>query len=311
MSHPADDRAQLALFRALPALGMAPRDSQDLMAYPFFSLAKSRRTAPIRFEVPGVSVTVEGVVEHGIATIWDADVLIWAASQIVQARDLGLTPSRHMAATPHEILRFARRGTGRTDYLMLKAALDRLQSTTVATSIRQAGGKRLHRFSWINEWREFVRADGRSGGIELVLAEWFFSGVIDNALVLTLDPAYFGLTGGIERWLYRLVRKHGGRQAHGWRFELRHVHLKSGSLQRYSDFALQIRRLVHRQSLPGYWLAIERVGGTDWLRFRMRAAGRFDADLSTASDELPMENLWGDSGNHPQAPRGIDRTPLG
>ena len=39
-------REQLDLFRALPG-DMAPRDAQDLMAYPFFSLAKSRRTAPI------------------------------------------------------------------------------------------------------------------------------------------------------------------------------------------------------------------------------------------------------------------------
>ncbi len=41
-------REQLDLFRALPG-DMAPRDSQDLMAFPFFSLAKSRRTAPIDF----------------------------------------------------------------------------------------------------------------------------------------------------------------------------------------------------------------------------------------------------------------------
>ncbi|MDM1422010.1 replication initiator protein A, partial [Pseudomonas aeruginosa] len=41
-------REQLDLFRALPG-EMAPRDSQDLMAFPFFSLAKSRRTAPIDF----------------------------------------------------------------------------------------------------------------------------------------------------------------------------------------------------------------------------------------------------------------------
>ncbi|MFU7548320.1 RepA replication protein, partial [Pseudomonas paraeruginosa] len=38
-------REQLDLFRALPGEDMAPRDAQDLMAYPFFSLAKSRRTA--------------------------------------------------------------------------------------------------------------------------------------------------------------------------------------------------------------------------------------------------------------------------
>jgi len=191
------EREQLQLFRSLPGGDIAPRDAQDLMAYPFFSLAKSRRTAPIHFEVGGVSLTVEGVPEHGIATIWDADVLIWAASQIVEARDLGLPTSRLMACTPHEILTFAQRGTGFKDYMMLKAALDRLQSTTVATSIRQPAGRRLHRFSWINEWKELAGPRGRAYGIELILADWFYAGVLDEALVLTLDPAYFRLTGGI------------------------------------------------------------------------------------------------------------------
>ena len=79
-------REQLDLFRALPG-DMAPRDSQDLMAFPFFSLAKSRRTVPIDFRSGEVTVRVEGTLEHGIATIWDADILIWAASQIVEAKD--------------------------------------------------------------------------------------------------------------------------------------------------------------------------------------------------------------------------------
>ncbi|MBY4859689.1 replication initiator protein A, partial [Burkholderia contaminans] len=104
------EREQLDLFRALPG-NMAPRDSQDLMAFPFFSLAKSRRTAPIDFQASGVTIRVEGTQEHGIATIWDADVLIWAASQIVEARNAGLRPSRLMQATPYEILRFIGRGT--------------------------------------------------------------------------------------------------------------------------------------------------------------------------------------------------------
>ena len=39
---------QLDLFRALPG-DLAPRDAQDLMAYPFFSLAKSKRTVSIDF----------------------------------------------------------------------------------------------------------------------------------------------------------------------------------------------------------------------------------------------------------------------
>jgi len=263
------------------------------MAYPFFSLAKSRRTAPIQFEAGGVSLTVEGVPEHGIATIWDADVLIWAASQIVQARDRGLTTSRLMAATPHEILTFVQRGTGFKDYLMLKAALDRLQSTTVATSIRHPAGRRLHRFSWINEWKELAGPRGRAYGIELILADWFYAGVLDDALVLSLDPAYFGLTGGIERWLYRLVRKHGGWQRKGWRFDFRHLHLKSGSLQRYSDFALQLRQLARKQSMPGYRLSIHREGGAELLAFRVALEQQ---RLSTLDGENPVDKLCPDSG---------------
>lgn len=248
---------QLELFRALPG-DMSPRDAQDLMVYPFFSLGKSRRTVPIDFQTGGVTIRVEGTAEHGIATIWDADILIWATSQIVDARDAGIRTSRLIAATPYEILGFIQRSRSARDYLRLKAALDRLQSTSVATSIRQANGRRLHRFSWLSEWRERIDRDGHSLGIELVLPEWLYSGVLESSLVLTIDPAYFSLTGGIERWLYRLVRKHGGHQSQGWQFDFSYLYLKSGSAARCSDFALDLRRIVARQSLPGYRLAILR-----------------------------------------------------
>lgn len=259
---------QLDLFRALPG-DMAPRDAQDLMAFPFFSLAKTRRTAPIDFRSGGVTVRVEGTLEHGLATIWDADILIWAASQIVEARDAGIRTSRLMRATPYEILGFIGRGTSLRDYQRLKAALDRLQSTSIATSIRETTGRRLHRFSWINEWKERAGRDGRPLGIELILPDWFYAGVLDEALVLTIDPAYFQLTGGIERWLYRLARKHGGHQRGGWAFDFRYLHLKSGSMARFSDFAMDIRRLAARQALPGYVLAVQRsADGEETLRFR-------------------------------------------
>jgi plasmid replication initiation protein len=247
---------------------MAPRDAQDLMAYPFFALGKSRRVQPIDFQSGTVRVRVEGTLEHGLATIWDADILIWAASQIVEARDLGMRTSRLMQATPYEILTFIGRGTSLRDYQRLKAALDRLQSTSVATSIRETTGRRLHRFSWINEWKELADADGKPLGLELILPDWFYAGVLEEALVLTIDPAYFRLGGGIERWLYRLVRKHGGRQKGGWHFAFQHLYLKSGSMARYSDFALDIRRIVARQVLPGYRLGVRlRADGHETLTF--------------------------------------------
>jgi hypothetical protein len=79
------------------------------MAYPFLTLSKQKRTAPIRYDAGGVSVRVDGSVAHGIATIWDADVLIWATSQIVEARDAGIGISRRLFGTSYEVLRFMRR----------------------------------------------------------------------------------------------------------------------------------------------------------------------------------------------------------
>ena len=194
------DDQQLELFRARSG-DMALRDAQDLMSWPFFSLAKTRRVQPIDFRMGEVSIRVEAAPEHGMATVWDADVLIWAASQIVDARDRGLRTSRLMAATPYEILAFIGRSDSLRDHERLKAGLDRLQSTTVATSTRQPTERRRHRFSWINEWKERIDAQGPAKGIELILPDWFYAGVMMDALVLTIDRAYFGLTGGLERWL--------------------------------------------------------------------------------------------------------------
>ena len=244
----------------------SPRDQRDLMERPFFSLAKSRRVTPILYETGEVRVEVFAVADHGMATIWDADILIWAASQIVEAENHGLTTSRFLRFTPYQLLTAIGRQTGASDYKLLKGALTRLQSTSIRTTIRNDARWRRHQFSWINEWEELTRHDGCVEGMEFVLPDWFYRGVIDRSLVLAIDPAYFRLKGGIERWLYRVARKHAGRQPGGWLFEVRHLHRKSGSLARVSDFALQVRRIALRQPLPGYCLRIERQGPRELLR---------------------------------------------
>jgi plasmid replication initiation protein len=258
---------------------IAARDAQDLMAWPFFSLAKTKRVRPIDFRMGETSILVEATAEHGMATIWDADVLIWVASQIVEARDAGRATSRLIAATPHEILAFTRRGTGKASYERLKAGLDRLQSTTIATSIRQRDARRRHRFSWINEWKERLDNSGRALGIEMIIPDWFYEGVLDQALVLTIDPAYFALTGGLERWLYRLVRKHGGKQKGGWSFDIQHLHMKSGALSPPKRFAFELRDIVRRQALPGYALSLEHALGRERLNFVAIPLDPFDTAM--------------------------------
>ena len=158
-----------------------------------------------------------------------------------------------------------------------------MQSTTVATSLRQTNERRMHRFSWINEWTERADAHGNADGIDLIVPDWFYRAVLDDALVLTIDPAYFSLTGGLERWLYRLVRKHAGRQRAGWRFDFRHLHIKSASLSPFKRFAFELRDIARRQPLPGYRLVVEReTGGRELLAFAR-------ARLSTGPCGQPVE----------------------
>lgn len=265
---PSSERGPLALFRALPG-DFAPRDVQDLMAYPFFSLAKTPRFVPIDFRMGDIVIRVEAGPSHGMATIWDADLLIWAASQITEARDAGLSTSLLVRVTPHEILTFIGRGVSARDYHRLKAALNRLQSTSVTTTLPQSAERRMHQFSWIENWTDRIDARGKRDGIDLLLPAWFYHAVLAGGLVLTISPAYFRLTGGLERWLYRLVRKHAGQQRSGWKFDFRHLHSKSASLSPFRRFSFELRSIARAQPLPGYHLAIEREAmGRELLTFR-------------------------------------------
>src|SRR3954452_4146910 len=87
---------QLDLLVALPG-DIPTHDQQDMMERPFFSLSKQRRTEPIDYHVQNGTTTVSGNVtaptEIGIATIWDADILIWAASQLREAKARGIPTS--------------------------------------------------------------------------------------------------------------------------------------------------------------------------------------------------------------------------
>ena len=74
-------RQQLDLF--IPFIAeLSLRDQRETMERPFFSLSKGRRLKPIEYRSPDGSIWID-VLPHprfGMATIWDADILIWAIS---------------------------------------------------------------------------------------------------------------------------------------------------------------------------------------------------------------------------------------
>jgi plasmid replication initiation protein len=109
---PSQGNQQLDFFTACYA-DIPIRDQRDTMERPFFSLAKKPRKTPIEYEVGGTTVKVYPVKEFGIATIWDADILIWAATQITEAIDRGGKPTPCVKFHPHHLLKGIRRETVR------------------------------------------------------------------------------------------------------------------------------------------------------------------------------------------------------
>ncbi len=245
------------------------RDQRDTMERPFFSLAKKPRLTPIRYQVGDVWVEVSANSQFGMATIWDADILIWASTQITEALDRGLTPARTIKFHPYNLLTSIRRSTGGTDYVRLRAALERLTHTAVRTNIRAEGRKKFSSFHWLESWTETIdESSGEPTGMTLTLPDWLYKGIVDRGGVLTIHEDYFLLTGGIERWLYRVVRKHAGKQRNGWSFTMRQLYQKSGSAARPSDFAIDIRRVAKANALPEYDVTMTRnAEGIEVLHF--------------------------------------------
>src|SRR5947209_2205407 len=131
--------------------------------------------------------------ETGMATIWDADILIWAASQIREGMARGIPTSRKFRVSLYELLKAIGRPTGGAEYGRIVEALRRLKGTVIETTIRQKG-TRPHGFGWIEEWEAPTDEHGRSLGIEFTIAEWLYQGIRDDKLVLSIDREYFDLT---------------------------------------------------------------------------------------------------------------------
>jgi plasmid replication initiation protein len=248
------------------------RDQRDTMERPFFSLAKRPRLTPIEYRVGDVWVEVSANQKFGIATIWDADILIWASTQITEAMDRGQAPSRVVRFHPHNMLKSIRRATGGEHYLRLRAALERLTHTAVRTNIRAEGKSKAASFHWLESWTEVTdEKTGETIAMTLTLPDWLYDGILMKGGVLTIHEDYFLLTGGIERWLYRVARKHAGQQEGGWQFTMRQLHEKSGSTSRFSDFAIDVRKVVEADSLPEYTAMMHKNGeGEEIIHFLKR-----------------------------------------
>jgi plasmid replication initiation protein len=250
---------QVDLF--LDSIISAPvKDDRALMEFPFFSLQKQPRMEPLIYDDGRTQLRISPG-ERGLATIWDKDVLIYAASLINDRIERGLPVERTIRFHAHDLLRLTGRGTGKQAYELLLDALFRLRSTTIETSITSGDQRERRGFGWIETWRIVERKVGEArkpimAAIEITLNDWMFRALVQDRRVLTINPNYFQLSGGLTRRLYELARKHVGDQDE-WRIGLEKLARKVGTTRDNRRFKHDLLRIIDADELPDYRIAIE------------------------------------------------------
>ena len=245
---------QIDLF--VETMAAAPlRNDRATMEFPFFALQKRPLMTPITYQDGNVTIRVSPG-ERGIASIWDKDVLIYLSSLINAKIERGEEVSRTVRIAAYDMLRVTRRHTGKNGYQEIYDALFCLRSTTITTDIQSGGERETRGFGWIDSFRILTK-ENKAGnkvmqGLEITLNDWTFRALVKDRRVLAINPAYFDLTGGLERRLYEIARKHVGRQAE-WKVSLLLLAKKCGTMQRnLRRFKFDLKELAELDRLPDY-----------------------------------------------------------
>ena len=309
MRSSAGEHPLTGFFTSGAIIDYAPKDDPEMMQRPFFSLSKRKRNKAIEYTSPDgtVWVRVEANPLHGMATIWDADILIWCLSRLMARHQAGENDIDGVIhTTPYELLRGIARDTGGEDYRRLMAALTRLMTTRVETNIRK-GRRQFASFHYIDSV-EGASEDAQGEelkSISIRVPDWLLQGVKSGS-VLTLDREYFLLKGGIERAIYRAARKHAGSQAQGWTCRVSVLHEKTGSEAALKMFAFKVRELCQRDELPRYAMTDAKTeGGEAAIHFVDRqfiaaaeARERRASAVRLARDQA--RTAWIDGGHNPR-----------
>ena len=271
--------SQLTLFH-LHAVDPPIRDYRDCMIYPFVSLQKNR-TSPIVFSArtknTQIYVNVQALSGFYIASIWDWDFLLSVTAHLNDSIESNLPTSNDLSFAPHTVLTTMKRGTSGREYQNLAHTVRRLHATHVFTNIRefdQPSGEEGG-FNWITSF-SIPRKYSKSGSIteatpdgvpdpsrpwRVTLQPWLYRALLRRSEILAVHPGYFRLTGGIERWLYRLARKAvpDSREVPAITFPIQMLYNHSGVTGTLKKFTAKLRSIERSDPLPEYAIAVSRA----------------------------------------------------
>ncbi|MDR2925519.1 MAG: replication initiator protein A [Azoarcus sp.] len=269
------------------------KDDIASMEVPIFSISKNPDTSIREYENGNTYVKIVPNA-LGCATIFDKDLLLYAGSQIIEARNRGKKVSPIVEVTTTDFLLKTARGNGRASYERIFDMLMRLYGTSIARTIKDGNERQTTPFSLIENFHikskktrtvEVEDARGKTTekqvwsvtSFQVKLSDWLYDGLM-NCKVLTLDNAYFRLTSAISRRIYEIARKHCGNQAM-WKINIDALAHKIGIKGERYRFREDIRRIIKDDAIPDYRLALDTSTKPDSVVFYTRDSGSLSKRL--------------------------------
>ena len=248
---------QSSLFDIDSPLHGKMRGERTMMDFPFFVLSKNAQMKPIEYNHEGVVIQVRPS-STGIATMYDKEIVLYAASLTVQAIADGREADAEITFTAHDFFRI----TGvlrpsKRDYARFSDALERLQGTQIKTNLET--GSKIDRgwFSWLSEaqaeYDRLPNGDEQLRVVKVRLCPWLFRAIERDGRIYDYHYDYFKL-GTVERRLYEIA--HCYCENGGMDIPLEDLQLKVGATCAPKQFKQLLRGIEADDRLPQYRIAV-------------------------------------------------------
>ena len=230
-----------------------PRDMIDVMEVPFLALSKNR-TKSINYQSKDgkTKVKVSAHREHYVASIYDWDIIQLISGKIQEIINSGSDiPPRTLIIARHTLIKSLHKHDVRKTAKEIEAALFRLNSTRIETTIRNEDYRYKGGFGFLDSWGYTERKDIKE--FQITLSDWLYDGICRKGSLLKVSQEYFNLTSGLKKFLYRTARKHVGNNNY-WEFSIEKLYEKSASEQEFKKFKYDLKKAVSDNDIPDYWV---------------------------------------------------------
>jgi len=228
-----------------------PRDMMEVMEIPFLSLSKKRKNPIIYNSKDGkTKVHISCHTKHYIASIYDWDIIECIAGKMQEMINLSLDiPPRTLIIPRHKLIKHLCKHDVKKTEKEIEAALSRLRSTLIETTIRNEDYRYRGGFGFLDSWGYTERKDIKE--FRITLSQWLYDGICKKGSLLKVSKEYFQLTSGLKKFLYRTARKHVGNNSH-WEFSIEKLYEKSASEREFKKFKYDLKKAVFDNDIPEY-----------------------------------------------------------